>query len=252
ALQIGMDVYRKEDSEGRRDHAGFYLGAGRIEAQVDHYTGTRAGQNTIDGYSLGLYWTHFGASGWYLDGIAQATLYNARARSADGFHGLKTNGVGIALSIEGGYPFKFENNWVVEPQAQLVYQSIWLDKSGDAAARVRFDDVESLTGRLAVRVAKTWSPGGEPAEGEKRRLMTAWVRAGLWHEFLGAPRTSFSSADGFVPFRSKASDTWASFTLGVTGQISRTGTLYVSGGYDIGLNGKSHALNGKMGMRFHW
>ncbi|TWS93049.1 autotransporter outer membrane beta-barrel domain-containing protein, partial [Reyranella sp. CPCC 100927] len=73
-----------------------------------------------------------------------------------------------------------------------------------------------------------------------------------WHEFLGAPRTSFSSADGFVPFRSKASDTWASFTLGITGQISRTGSLYVSTGYDVGLNGNSHAWNGKMGLRFHW
>lgn len=31
--------------------------------------------------------------------------------------------------------------------------------------------------------------------------MTAWIRRNVWYEFLGNPRTEFSSADGFIPFR---------------------------------------------------
>jgi len=252
ALQLGMDIYRKEHSDGSRDHAGLYGAYGQIYGDVWHYRGGRAGQDKLKAFSVGGYWTHFGAEGWYLDAVLQGTWYDATGRSNRGGLRLDTNGFGLAASLEGGYPFKFEQGWVVEPQVQLVYQHLWLDKSGDAAARVTFKDAESLAGRIGVRLAKTWQNDLSEDGVSTPRKTTLWLRTNLWHEFKGRSRTEFSSADGPVGFTSSLGGTSVEITAGMTAQFSRTGSLFWSVGYEIGLDGKSHAYNGKAGLRFNW
>jgi outer membrane autotransporter protein len=34
---------------------------------------TQTGSPDLNGYSGGAYWTHYGPSGWYLDGVLQGT-----------------------------------------------------------------------------------------------------------------------------------------------------------------------------------
>ena len=48
----------------------------------------------------------------------------------------------MGASLEGGYPIQVGGGWIVEPQAQLVYQRIGLDDSADVAATVRFPTSE--------------------------------------------------------------------------------------------------------------
>ena len=57
-LQAGMDLYRNDRPDGRRDHAGAYsrsaeIGAGQPLRQQE-------GDSDFAAYSLGGYWTHFG------------------------------------------------------------------------------------------------------------------------------------------------------------------------------------------------
>lgn len=204
----------------------------------------------LDGYSLGAYWTHFGPSGWYLDGVIQGTWYDAEADS-NRLIKLKREAPGYAASLEGGYPIALGNGWIIEPQAQLMYQTIPTGSRSDGAALVRFSDVDSLAGRLGARLAKSWTL--EEASPQVRpRLMTAWLKGSIWNEFLGSPKTSFSSATGPIPFRSDLGGAWAEIKAGVDAQITASTALYASAGYSVGFDGRSNAYDGKLGLKVTW
>ncbi|MGO4676074.1 autotransporter outer membrane beta-barrel domain-containing protein [Bosea sp. 2YAB26] len=250
AFQAGLDLYRSVSADGSRDHAGIYGAIGRIEGDVTHFNGIKAGTNSSDAYSLGAYWTHFGPSGWYLDGVLQGTWYDAKADSKRGFV-LNRDTFGFAASLEGGYPLQLGNGFILEPQAQLVYQTVAGGSALDTAALVRFSDAESLAGRIGARLAKSWTLE-EATPGARPRLMTAWLKASLWNEFLGNPKTSFSSATGFIPFRSDLGGAWAELKAGIDAQLTRNTALYATAGYSIGFDGRSHAYDGRLGIKVSW
>ena len=247
ALQAGVDLYRAVNADGSRDHAGVYAAVGRIQGDVRHFNGIHAGTNTIDAYSVGAYWTHFGASGWYIDGVVQGTWFDAEADSRRLIK-LKRDGFGFAASIEGGYPVALGGGWIVEPQAQLIYQTLTQKSGHDGVALVRFSDVDSLAGRIGARLARDWIVG---EDGQPRKIAT-WMKASLWNEFLGDPKTSFSSATGMIPFRSDLGGAWGEVKVGVDAQIAGNAALYASAGYSIGLDGRSHAYDGRVGVKFTW
>ncbi|WP_441477441.1 autotransporter family protein [Bosea sp. 2KB_26] len=249
AFQAGLDLYRSRSADGSRDHAGLYAAIGRIEGDVTHFNGTRAGTNTIDGYSLGAYWTHFGPSGWYLDGVVQGTWFDAEADSKRLIK-LKRDGFGFAASLEGGYPIQLGNGFILEPQAQVIYQTLVNGSGHDGAALVRFSDVDSLAARIGARLARSWTLEEDPRA--KPRLLTACLKASLWNEFLGNPKTEFSSATGLIPFRADLGGSWAELRTGVDAQITSNTALYASAGYQISLNGRSHAYDGKLGIKVSW
>jgi autotransporter family porin len=248
AVQGGHDVYRIERADGSRDHAGFYAAAGLVDSNVTHFTGIGAGADQLTAASAGAYWTHFGAPGWYLDGVLQGTWYNATGDSHRGLGVLSTNGAGFAASLEGGYPIRFGGGFTIEPQAQVVYQNVSLSDSGDSAAQVRFDNIDSLAARAGVRIAETWALDAGP----NPRLVTAWVRPNLWREFRGDPVTAFSSATGFVPFHADLGGNWAEINVGVSTTVNRTTALYANASYQTGLDGRSFAYDGKLGIRMNW
>ncbi|QVQ26367.1 autotransporter outer membrane beta-barrel domain-containing protein [Achromobacter deleyi] len=105
-FQTGVDLWSKATDGGSRNIAGLYFGAGSIDATVDlAQGGGTAGKTSMNGYSLGGYWTHKNADGWYLDSVLQGTRYDnvrASSRSPEG-QTLKTNGWGWAASIEAGH-----------------------------------------------------------------------------------------------------------------------------------------------------
>jgi len=161
---------------------------------------------------------------------------------------LETSGWGFAASLEGGIPFKMGGGWILEPQAQIVYQGVSLGDGADAAATVRFDDIESLAGRIGVRIAKIWPVGGP----HQPSLVTAWFRPSLWQEFSGDPKTLFSSEAGFIPFRADLGEAWLELNGGITAQIDRFTALYANASYHIGIDGRSAAWDGKVGLRVNW
>lgn len=247
ALQLGLDLYRAYNADGSRDHAGIYGVIGRIQGDVSHFNRINAGTNTIKGYTVGAYWTHFGASGWYLDGVAQGTWFDAEADSKRLFK-LDRNGFGFGASVEGGYPIALGQGWTLEPQAQMIYQTLVNSSGNDGAALVRFSDVNSLAGRIGTRLAKSWALD----EGARPRMMTAWLKLSLWNEFLGDPKTSFSSATGPITFHSDLGGSWLEARAGLDAQVARNTSLYASAGYSVGTEGRSHAYDGRIGLRLTW
>ncbi|WP_158982993.1 autotransporter outer membrane beta-barrel domain-containing protein [Lysobacter panacisoli] len=253
AVQIGYDMYRHEEPGEHRDHGGLYGAVGYAEGEVDHFDGTRAGDERVDGYSLGGYWTRYGADqrDWYFDTVLQATWYEAAAGAAT--HDLprmETDGWGFAASIEGGYPLRDRgDHWVWEPQGQLIYGWLDLDDSNDLAAGVSFDDTDSLVGRLSLRLSRDWLRQTDT----QAELHTAgWGRLSLWHEFKGDPITEFSSARGPIGFHADLGGTWWEAELGLTRELDRNVFLYGNVGYAMGTDDDRRAWEGKLGLRANW
>lgn len=246
-LQAGLDLLRRQRDDDHLDFAGLHLAAGSAIAKPYHYNDSSAGRDKLDGYTIGGYWTHFGPSDWYLDGVLNATYYKLKAEPNRELSNMRTDGLGWSASLEGGYPFHFDNRWVLEPQAQIVYQTIDLDDADDEFARVRFDDVRSLATRLGARAAKTWD-GDDP----QALPFTAWARISAWHESYGEPRTEFSSARGFVPFSANLDEDWWEFKVGMSGEGVRNLFGYVNFGYERSFDGDRWAWDGRIGIRKNW
>ncbi|MBV4522074.1 autotransporter outer membrane beta-barrel domain-containing protein [Pseudomonas sp. SWRI74] len=245
AFQVGTDLYRKVRTDGSHEQAGVSLSAGTIDAGVSHYTGSAAGEDTLRAYGIGAYWTHFGPSGWYLDGVLQLNHFDIEAKP-NGLSKLETKGWGYTASLENGYPYEVDKNWYVEPQLQAIYSYVDLDSSDDVGANVRFKDVESLVGRLGVRVARDWDTEGTD---KTARRTNGWIRPSIWHEFKGQPKTEFSSQSGYVPFESDIQGTWGEVNLGVDYQANQRTTFTVSAGYRQGFDGDSHGYDAMVGFK---
>jgi len=171
-----------------------------------------------------------------------------------GLRGLaagETDAFGLAASLEGGYPFHFENEWILEPQAQLVYQAIDVDDFNDGAADVRYSDEDSLAGRIGARLTRDWDIE-EGQNGAEPRKLTLWGRGDIWHEFLENPKTEFSSADGFIPFTADIGDTWGKLGVGVAWQVSEDATFYGNVNYERSFNDSAYAWEGKIGFKTDW
>ncbi|WP_017518443.1 autotransporter outer membrane beta-barrel domain-containing protein [Pseudomonas nitroreducens] len=247
AFQVGADLYRNEDTDGSTDQAGLSLQAGRIKGSVDHTDGQDAGDDTLRSYGLGGYWTHFGPKGWYLDGVLQYNRFDMQARANDA-GSLKTRGHGITASLEAGYPLKLNRDKTLhlEPQAQLIASRLKLDDAHDDAADVRFEDVDSLTGRLGVRIDKDWFRTDD--KGQIHRT-NAWVRPSVWHEFKGQAKTEFSSANGYIPFGTDMDGTWGELNLGVDYQLNERTSVSGSLGYQKSFDGEGRSYEGILGIK---
>lgn len=215
---------------------------------MKHYDGSSAGRNRIDAYTLGGYWTRFGAKGGYVDLVAQYTWYDGKAESTR-LPVTEGDASALALSVEAGKPFDLKDGWRLEPQGQLVYQRFYGGDSDDVAAKVTFEDTTAILGRLGARLLRDWDAEDEHGE---TRARTGWARLNLWHAFDYAPRTIFSSDDGPVAFEADVGGTWLELNGGFTGQLTETATVYVNAGYQWDLDGKGYSYSGKLGMRFNW
>ncbi len=252
-LQAGMDLLRRLNDDGSRDIAGFYIGVGRITADVDAVLGGPAGTSSVNGYSLGGYWTRIAEKGWYVDAVLQATWYdaegNAEGRGRFAGESFDTDGWGFAASLEGGYPFDLGNGWSVEPQAQLVYQHVSLDDGSDAFARIDYDATDALYGRLGGRLTKDWLT-------QSGKRMTAWGKADVWSGFGASATTTFSGPAGGNPisFDTDIGGTWGSVGLGLQGEVKKNVTMFASGDYNFGLGGDGDfdSWSGRIGMKVKW
>jgi len=248
AFQAGVDVYRLEHDDGVRDHAGLYGAIGRAEAKVRNWDGQTAGNDMVEAWSVGAYWTRFDDKRAYLDGVVQYTWYDLDAQSTR-LPALKGHARGFAASLEGGKPYDWKNDWKIEPQAQFIYQHFFGASGSDSGGRVRFEDGDSLVGRVGARLHRTWADENEKGE---QRLRSGWVRLNLWHEFLDQPKLSFATADGDVSFTSDTGENWLELNGGSTLQMNEHGFLYFNASYSWDLDGRGHAYTGKLGVRFNW
>lgn len=118
-LQRGADIYRAVAGSGARTSVGLFAGHMWSSSSDVSLAGPArsAGSTVSEGFVLGGYVTHVGASGWYVDALVQRDWIDHRIAGQDGARALTQSHATLA-SIEAGKAFG--TVWKLEPQAQLI------------------------------------------------------------------------------------------------------------------------------------
>ena len=151
------------------------------------YVLRQTGSLNLDAWSAGGYWTHYGPSDWYLDAVAQGTLYKA-PRPLNSH--AATTGFGFVSSLEAGYPVRlplFGPGFVLEPQAQIVWQHVSFDDANDGLGEVALGTTSGASGRIGLR-------GRWTIVGDSGQVWQPYVRANLWRDWGAQATTMFSAS----------------------------------------------------------
>jgi len=250
-LQSGFDLLRRTSEGGNRDHVGVYV------AYTDYSSSSMrgfafgtpnlpVGRLSMRGPSVGAYWTHFGPSGWYTDAVFQASWYDISASSNYGA-GISTKATGYTASLETGYPVRFGEGgrWQVEPQAQIIWQGISIDRTRDLYSPVGWNPENAWTGRLGLRLQYT----------EQDARGTVWqpyARVNLWRAFDGSDRTTFGTGS---PIISNFGNTALEIGGGLTARVNANMSLFGQASYRLSLDAsrsQQSAIQGTVGVRLNW
>jgi outer membrane autotransporter protein len=251
-FQGGVDLWRGSLLPGHRDAAGVYLAFANSAIAVDGlvtnaaatgYAQSRTGTLGLNAYASGGYWTHYGPGGWYLDAVVQGTYYNGNAMTQ--FASLPISGAGFVSSLEGGYPIPLPlgPRFVLEPQAQIIWQQVSFRDGNDGLGPVGLGSTEGSTGRLGVR-------GRWTVVGDNGQVWQPYASANLWRDW-GAEATTTFGIDQ-VPLIEQA--TRLELASGVTAKLSPGVSLYAQAGYQFGLDGAfiRNGVQGDIGLRYAW
>jgi outer membrane autotransporter protein len=251
-LQGGIDLLRASFWPGHRDVAGVYLAYANSDITVNGlvtnaaataYVQTRTGTLGLNGYSAGGYWTHYGPTGWYLDAVLQGTYYNGNAITQ--FADLPINGSGFISSLEGGYPIPLPlgPRFVLEPQAQIIWQQVSFGQANDGLGPVALGTTSGPTGRVGLR-------GMWTIDGENGQVWQPYGRVNLWRDWGAEATTMF----GIDPVPLIEQDTRLEFAGGMSAKIGPGVSLYAQAGYQFALDGAfiRNGIQGDIGVRYVW
>ncbi len=239
--QAGLDLLAKDSGDGERTYAGVYIG--HATSKGDALNGSsRIGRLEVDATTVGAYFTKYAARGWYVDAAAQySKLDGIRLRTDE--NNLRPDGSSYALSLEGGQRFNSDGKINTEVQAQLIYQNTSIDDvTLSDSTRLNIGNVNAVTGRLGVRLAKNPAYAGR---------LQPWVRANLWHTFNKDANVSSQGATASTPIGGTSGE--VQLGLALTPSQASGWSAYVSGGYLFDLSGSEYSgWKGTLGVRKGW
>jgi outer membrane autotransporter protein len=247
-LQAGYDVLISNPAEAVQNAIGFYFGSGQARGSVDAVYGGSAGKVSMDAYSLGAYWTHSQANGLYIDTVLQGTFFTEASASSVLGEELRSDGFGLAASLEAGYRFDLGGGWAIEPQAQLVYQRLSFEDGADSFGSIQYDAANDVLGGIGARVSRAWQL-------ESGTKFTGSARANLWNAFGDGTEVTFYDLSGTnaASFDSGLGGTSVQLDLDASMAVSETVSLFVSGNYDVRVDGEQgDAVGGRIGFNVSW
>jgi outer membrane autotransporter protein len=255
-FQSGIDLWRGEWLPGHRDAAGIYFAYANADVDVNGlvtneavtgYVLRKTGSLNLDAWSGGAYWTHYGPSNWYLDAVVQVTHYEGAASTQ--FTSLATTGFGFVSSLEAGFPIPlplFGPGFVLEPQAQIVWQQVSFDDANDGLGEVALGTTSGASGRVGLR-------GRWTIVSDSGQVWQPYVRANLWRDWGAQATTIFSGAD-LVPLLEQA--TRLQLGGGVSVRVKANVSLYANADYQFAVGdtdgGRRDGFRGAAGVRYTW
>jgi outer membrane autotransporter protein len=263
-MQSGIDLLRASFQPGHRDVGGLYFSYLNGNADVDGlvtnlaanaYVLQHTGTVNLNAYSLGGYWTHYGPGGWYLDAVLQGTRYGGDTTATFSSLGvsvqsnLPTSGSGFVGSLEAGYPIPIPQlgpNFILEPQAQIIWQHTDFDQKNDGFSTVGLGSTSGTTGRLGVRGQWTMldANGG---------MWQPYGRFNVWQDWGGSADTLFSGSGFSVPLLDHA--TRLEFAGGLTYKLEHNLSFYAQAGYECAIapnHVQRDGVKGDIGLRYTW
>jgi outer membrane autotransporter protein len=171
--------------------------------------------------------------------VAMETRLNGQVRSEQG-DWQATKGNAMTFSVEGGFPIGISENWVIEPQAQLINQRVSLISQSTSAANAPSDDLTSWSGRVGARLKGNYEVRGLPVE--------PYVHTNLWLTYSSGDTLSLGQVDKIASSRNSST---VEVGLGLLAKVSPTVSLFVSGDYS-GTTDNAFGLIGNLGVRVRW
>jgi len=243
-LQGGGDLAQwKLFSETDRLHLGAMLGYGTADSTARADGNPYKAKGRVNGYSAGVYGTWFQNDetklGAYVDTWFQYGWFNNRVQGSD-LPRVDYDSQAWAVSAEAGYAFKLRENWMLEPQAQVIYVDSNTDSITEQnGTRVDRADANGTITRLGVRTFTTLDLGNN-------RKAQPFATVNWWH----------SSVDSSIAFNQLPvgelypKDRYelkvgvhADFTKGWTGWVNASGSW---GAQDY------HQYVGRIGVKYTW
>jgi len=243
--QVGHDVYSDVTASGHRNHYGLFVGFARAVGDVDGFAlgfpNVDVGHLALNAYSLGGYWTHIGPSGWYTDAVLMGSSITVDPLSSQGT-GAGTHGTAVTGSVEGGFPITLGGAFVIEPQAQIIWQNLSLNDFNDGVSSVSFNNGNTYTGRVGVRVQRTFSSAG--------MTWQPYARVSVLRAFGEGDSTTFG---GTTVIPGGVGQTAGQFNVGLIAQVTRSGSAFVTASYLTNLGGShQRTIGGNAGVRWKW
>ncbi|WP_422777743.1 autotransporter domain-containing protein [Pseudomonas mediterranea] len=245
ASDKGPALFTLRNDNGHTQRMGLIGGQSQIIANVGGVLVSPAmaepGKDALNlqGTNLGAYWSLTGPAGWHVDLSASGGRVNGYSRTEQGQR-QATEGSAVTLSVEGGFPIGISDNWVVEPQAQLINQRVTLDtgnaEDGNSSA------LSTWSGRVGARLKGTYEVNGLGVE--------PYVRTNLWHTVQSADTLSLDKVDKISSSRKSST---VELGLGLVARVTPVVSLYVSADYSSDVD--DNDLNGviaSMGVRMRW
>lgn len=195
----------------------------------------------VQGPNLGAYWSLTGANGWHVDLTASGGRVNGYSLNDQGQR-QATEGSAMTLSVQGGFPIGISENWVIEPQAELINQRISLDTPYAGSANASSTDLTSWSGRVGASLKGSYDIKGLPIE--------PYVRTNFWHTVNTTDTVTLGQVDRLSSSRNSSS---IELGLGLVARVTPSVSLYVSGDYNSAtVNNDLNGLIGSLGVRMLW
>lgn len=221
---------------------GIYAGTGMAEADLQG----RSGGVTATSMDLGLYASTEQRGDWYLEGVLFTSRYEFDVDFGEGrSSGSETWGWGA--SLEGGLSWRPAESLLLEPQAQLLYQSMGAWNIDTPESRARVHEESSLLGRIGLT-------GTLMAEGWQ---VAPFFELNAMQEFGEVARVSYTAADTrpASTYRIETDRLWMGGAIGLSNRNNSPAALkyYVKAGIMAGVDGfgsRDYTLT--VGVRQSW
>ncbi|MCE0811109.1 autotransporter-associated beta strand repeat-containing protein [Buttiauxella sp. S04-F03] len=174
-MQMGLDLWQNE-----KWRAGLYTTFMDTDSSISGITGMSGGDaynSTFSSY-LGGYGTWTDTNGLYVDNVLQYGYHSVDLKNMYDRETYHPDGNSFTASVEVGKPWQLgDSNWLIEPQAQLIYQysdfdDVTLKDRGKTKVSVNADG--SVIGRLGVRLAADYDTNYGKVK--------PYVRVNYWQE----------------------------------------------------------------------
>jgi autotransporter family porin len=243
-MQGGAEVAQKKLTPGADLlHLGLMATYETAQSNAEAAGNPATARGNVAGYSVGAYATWYqndeSRLGVYADTSLQYGWFN-NSVSGEDLPTVNYNARGWAISGELGYAFTPLNNWVLEPQGQLIYVDYQEDSLTEPnGTHVNGADSSGVITRLGLRLQRTFQRSAN-------KKMQFYATANWWH-------TSTDSSISFnqIPAGSLYPENRYEVKLGLNGDLGKDWSAWsnVSGAWGAQ---NYHAYVVRAGVKYAW
>jgi len=214
---------------------------GYSRSDLDITAGT---SGRVDSYYIGGYTTWLSDEGWYVDAILKANRFKNKSdvRMSDGTKASGDyNTSGVGASVEAGKHIKLQDDWFVEPFAQV--STLWVDGKGyslDNGMDASSNKADSILGKVGTTVGRNFPL-------DKGGFVQPYVKVAMAQEFAKSNRVKVNS----TTFSNDLSGSRGEIGAGIAAQVSDVLQLHADVDYSNGEN-IEQPWGVNVGLRYSW